>query len=290
MRYIKLSIISAILFFAFFVGVNSTIQSVQATDEPELHSMSFGPNGWAGWSCSEGTTVVGGGYEPSDASVQNSLAWEPGATVGEFSYPTTPFGYTYAEGETGWIVQNDNDQEDIDIFVECEAEVTPTPTEEVTPTPTEEPECDEDICEPEPEPEPEQPGDDRDLGSPRPSGQSSTTQAPVCTNGVTVNVVANPHVLRAGDHAIVNFFITEGNVADVLYKEVNASDWQHAVSDLTPNADRFVSVDIGGLDPNLGYTFGVRQRNGCGGGTVTAVVVDSNAPQLFQLSYYEMSE
>lgn len=68
-------------------------------------ALEFSSDGWGGWSCPSGYSVVGGGYEPTGASVLNSLAWEPGASVGEYSYPATPFGYTYGVGEEGWIVQ-----------------------------------------------------------------------------------------------------------------------------------------------------------------------------------------
>lgn len=140
--------------------------------------------------------------------------------------------------------------------------ITPTATPSATPTPT--------------------PGEPAKI-------QGSTTEAPVCRDGKTVNVPANPHVWRAGDKATVNFFVTEGDRADVVYKEVNASDWQHAITDLKANGDGFVSVEIGGLDANLGYTFGVRQRVGCGGGeTITAVIVDGPEPTLFQFSYWEV--
>jgi hypothetical protein len=118
-----------VIVFLSSATISPKVQAAIANSGP----MVFGPNGWGGWSCPEGTTVVGGGYEPSDASVQNSLAWKPGATVGAFTYPTTPFGYTYAEGETGWIVQNNNDQKSIAVFADCEPPSTPTPTVEPTP-------------------------------------------------------------------------------------------------------------------------------------------------------------
>jgi len=74
----------------------------------------FGPNGWGGWSCPAGTTVVGGGFEPSTATVLFSGPAMPGAPM----YPTYPH-YTFGAGETGWVVQNDNDQETITVFVIC---------------------------------------------------------------------------------------------------------------------------------------------------------------------------
>jgi hypothetical protein len=121
--------IFSVLLFGATLGVSS-VKAVVATriDSPV---MSFGPMGWGGWSCPVDTHVVGGGYEPSEAEVLNSLAWEPGASVGAFNFPTTPFGYTYGEGETGWIVQNINQGQELSVFVLCEpneAPVEPTPT------------------------------------------------------------------------------------------------------------------------------------------------------------------
>jgi hypothetical protein len=80
----------------------------------ESPPMVFGPNGWGGWSCPAGTTVIAGGYEPSSATV----AFSGPAKPGEAMYPTYPH-HTFAAGETGWVVQNDNDQETITVFVIC---------------------------------------------------------------------------------------------------------------------------------------------------------------------------
>jgi hypothetical protein len=80
----------------------------------ESPAMVFGPNGWGGWSCPAGTTVIAGGYEPGSATV----AFSGPAKPGEAMYPTYPH-HTFAAGETGWVVQNDNDQETITVFVIC---------------------------------------------------------------------------------------------------------------------------------------------------------------------------
>src|SRR3990167_2257306 len=119
------------------------------------------------------------------------------------------------------------------------------------------------------------------------NNQPSAPSAPVCPDGNTTNVVANLHVLRAGTDATVNFFVTEGDNASIFYSVVGQPHWQHAVADVKPNADNFVSYTIHDLDPNLGYDFGVSQHFGCGGGTTTGVVVDGPATQLFNLSYWE---
>lgn len=85
-------------------------------------SQSYGSFGWAGWSCVEVgyPNVIGGGYTPNTATVANSLAWESGATVGGiYNYPTTPWGYSYAAGETGWIVQAGESNVPTSIYVIC---------------------------------------------------------------------------------------------------------------------------------------------------------------------------
>ena len=82
--------------------------------------LNFGPTGWGGWSCPAGTTAVGGGVNVG-ATVVRQVLWVPGALVDSSIYPTTPFGYTYSVGETGWLVQNDNDGETITIYVDCVA-------------------------------------------------------------------------------------------------------------------------------------------------------------------------
>ena len=89
-------------------------------------SMRFSSTGWGGWSCPEGTVVVGGGYEPYPANypVAHSLAWKPGACVDSVCWPNTPFGYTYSEGETGWIVQNGGEAQDLTVYAICAAPIT----------------------------------------------------------------------------------------------------------------------------------------------------------------------
>jgi hypothetical protein len=88
-----------------------TILATQWNEDPYLYVLSDqlnynGSGGWGGWSCPLDYTVVAGGYLPATADVAVSMAWKPGATVGIYSYPTTPFGYSYAVGEEGWIVQD----------------------------------------------------------------------------------------------------------------------------------------------------------------------------------------
>lgn len=169
----------------------------------------------------------------------------------------TPEGYTNDEGYC-YIPEEPKDY--CDTLEGVQAEDEDCPREEPTPTPG-------------------------NPGNP-PTFAGSTTEAPVCSNGNTSQVVANAHVVREGSQATVNFFITEGDSANIYWRVVGASDWQNAVSNVKPNSDNFVSFTIDNLDPNLGYDFGIQQKSGCGGGLITAVIVDGPEAQTFRVNYY----
>jgi hypothetical protein len=80
-------------------------------------TLGFNPTGWAGLSCPLTEYAVGHGVLVGTA---NTYLWEPGVTAGGFTYPLTPFGYPYAPGETGMIIQNDGDgNETITYYVDC---------------------------------------------------------------------------------------------------------------------------------------------------------------------------
>ena len=112
----------------------------------------------------------------------------------------------------------------------------------------------------------------QNCGNP-PSFPGSTTQAPVCSNVNTTLSVANPFVVRNNSEATVNFFITEGNQANIYYKEQPAGNWQFAVGNLLPNGDNFISYTITDLKPSVAYDFGIQQTFGCGGGIITPALV-----------------
>ena len=148
--------------------------------------------------------------------------------------------------------------------------VTPTPTVSVTPTPSPTP-CDGEDCvtptptpteEITPTPTPSNTGGGSDGGSSNPGA----TQAPVCSDGTTTQLPANVFVNRNGTQATVNFFITEGDSANIYYKVDGHSSWEFSVPNVTRNSDKFVSYTITGLDANTAYDFAVQQKQGCGGG------------------------
>jgi hypothetical protein len=85
----------------------------------ESATMNFSPTGWAGWSCPSDHPYVVGGTTNCTLPLTYSLAWEPGASVLGFTYPTTPFGYTYTPPEEGWIVQNGGTSQSCKIYVDC---------------------------------------------------------------------------------------------------------------------------------------------------------------------------
>ena len=98
-----------------FVGEDCSLKDTSRAESPAL---AFGPMGWGGWSCPAGTTVVGGGYEPADATVLISEAAKPESESG--MYPVYPH-YTFPAGETGWVVQNSNTGQTLTIYAICVA-------------------------------------------------------------------------------------------------------------------------------------------------------------------------
>ena len=192
-----------------------------------------------------------------------------------------------------------------------EPTATPTPTPRPTATPTPTPTPKQDKCDrkhrfdedcitptptpiptvtPEVTPVPEQVVCTENCGNP-PTFAGSSTNPPTCSDGNTIQTVANPFVVRKGSDAIVNFFITQGDSANIYYRIVGQSSWQFSVPDVKPNGDNFVSYTIHGLNPALGYDFGIQQKFGCGGGQlVTVVIVDGPMSQTFGFSYWEWSK
>ncbi len=88
--------------------------------------LDFGPNGWGGWSCGAGETIVSASVDTAPTKggavlpITSLTLWKPGATVAGATYPATPFGYTYATGEQGAIVQNGATGQSLYIVLVCQ--------------------------------------------------------------------------------------------------------------------------------------------------------------------------
>lgn len=109
--------------------------------------------------------------------------------------------------------------------------------------------------------------------------------APQCQDKTPLILPSNVHVVRNGANATVNFFTNSSN-ANIYYKEVSSTVWQHSVRDISVTGG-YVSYTIKALNPALGYTFGVQAANSCAGGeTVLAVIVDGPKDVTFPLSYW----
>lgn len=149
----------------------------------------------------------------------------------------------------------------------CKYPVTPTPTPTCEPTPTPEPTPTD-----EPEPTPTE--------APKQVVVHSTSAStPQCTSTRPVLLPANPLVWRKAGQAIVQWQPTEGDNANVYYREVSNYDNAHAVRD-TEN-DGYVEIDLLG---SLDWEFGIQQANDCAGGdTVWIVDGSTNAWYLFTL-------
>ncbi len=89
--------------------------------------MNFSNEGWGGWSCPAGTTVVEGGV-----SKTNTMPWVnadypvnqvmavPGATLDGFTFPVFPhWTYNTYPGETGWAVHNAGTAQNLYVYVYC---------------------------------------------------------------------------------------------------------------------------------------------------------------------------
>ena len=82
--------------------------------------LQYGPTGWGGWSCPAGTQVVSAAVQ--GGTYASLTLWRPGASVPGYSYPTTPFGYTYnalATPPEEGADTNDNIGKTLVIVLQC---------------------------------------------------------------------------------------------------------------------------------------------------------------------------
>jgi len=129
---------------------------------------------------------------------------------------------------------------------------------EVTPTTTPEPEVTPEPCV----------GNCGDA----PTFAGSSTEPPVCGAKNVEERVANPHVYRKGDVAIVKWFPTAGNLANIYYKQNGSADWQYSIQ--VANTGYYQINSLGTMD----ITFAIQQVDSCGGGVTSDVyqIVDGN--------------
>ena len=153
-------------------------------------------------------------------------------------------------------VEGEGDNE-CEVDEDCQPEVTPIPTEAPKETPFPQP------C----------------------NGCGEEPKAPTCTGDPDVTVAPiNFFITRNGNEAEARWVPTGGSLVNLYYRENDQIGWTHAVRDEVNDGQ----VIVGGLNPTLGYTFGLQQRFHCGDGmTVTAVVVDPPAwGRTFTTSYF----
>lgn len=116
-------------------------------------------------------------------------------------------------------------------------------------------------------------------GGTPPTFAGSSTEAPQCGMNAPTNTGANFHVYRNGPDAILKWWPTGGNKANIYYKQVGSSVWQYALRDIDNTGLTEIHC-LGTLD----IVFALQQANGCAGGSLTQYVVDSgtNGWMLFR--------
>jgi len=117
-----------------FNALTITVQLVQgdtvkyeATIQPTIvvsSTLHFGPTGCGGWSDptkGEVATCFVRNVGSGQGDLAQLVKWVPGATItvgsNTYTYPNTPWGYTYAADETGYIAQNNNDHDDLQLVL-----------------------------------------------------------------------------------------------------------------------------------------------------------------------------
>ena len=152
--------------------------------------------------------------------------------------------------------------------------VTPSPTPTVTPspspTPTPEPSCEETQTCPTPTPTPTVTPTPEPSNTPAPSSAPSSPSAPSCDAPAITQEIANPHVYRKGDQAIVKWFYEPSYSYRVaIYYGHNDVGIQYAT--IVDNAPG--ETTINGLG-NGDITFWLQFINNCNSGPMSKAIVD----------------
>lgn len=118
-------------FFIAAVGAFALASPASATEpggvvtKYETGLMDFGPNGYGGYSCPAGSTVVEGGYTQAEAGVDVKFE---GKMEADTDYPHHNTG----PGETGWYVQNGETGQKLNVWVKCITPLTEVAAEAPT--------------------------------------------------------------------------------------------------------------------------------------------------------------
>jgi len=117
--------------FALLLLGGTAAQAATDTTKHESGLMDFGPNGFGGWSCPEGTEVVTGGYTYAEGAEHLDVKVDAKMEAAT-EYPH----YTTKADETGWYVQNGEQAQKLNVWVECKAKVEESPSPEPEPSET----------------------------------------------------------------------------------------------------------------------------------------------------------
>ena len=81
--------------------------------------LNFGPTGWGGWSCPADHTAISGQVLGNSEVIGAEGLAIPSATIGGETYPSFPH-YTFADGETGYVMQNGGIGQSVQIEITCQ--------------------------------------------------------------------------------------------------------------------------------------------------------------------------
>jgi len=153
-------------------------------------------------------------------------------------------------------------------------------------------------CQPDPTVTPNEPTPTPQQTTSNGGSGGGTPDAPSCTTPNTNSLPANVFVVRNGTEVTVNGFITQGDSANIYWRESSqAPSWPYSSAGtdpngVKPNGDGFVSYHIGSLKKGVDYDFGFQQKWGCGSGEiwVKAIIHDSDTKgTIWRITSWEVS-
>jgi hypothetical protein len=105
--------------------------------------------------------------------------------------------------------------------------------------------------------------------APSSNSTANPPSAPHCNSFAPTKLAANFHIYRQGGDAIAKWFPTDGDKANIYYKQIKSNNWQYSVRDIS-NSGYYIIHDLG----KLNITFALQQSNGCAGGPLTSPIID----------------